>query len=109
MESNPTATWAQKRSSGAFDVTIDFNSNVLIEPNQMIQKQLSADRSPQNYAGYIDRALDALFDAQRKETDPDHRRELVRAFETRSLAAALTVPVSSLQRALALTAKGKGH
>lgn len=109
MESNPTATWAEKRRNGGFDATIDFNSNVLVEPTQMLQKHISADRSPQNYSGYTDRELDALFDAQRKEADPAKRKELVQAFEKRNLEQAWTVPVSFMSRTIPLHAKVKGY
>jgi peptide/nickel transport system substrate-binding protein len=109
LVSNPTAKWAKMRSSSGFDATIDFNSNVLIDPTLMLQKNLSADRSPQNYSGFIDRKLDALFDAQRKESDPAKRKELVQQFERRVLDESWTVPISFMARTIALNSKVKGY
>jgi len=38
METNPTAKFVEMRSNGAFDVTIDWNSNFLPDPTQMLAK-----------------------------------------------------------------------
>lgn len=109
LESSPTPKWVSMRRSGGFDVTIDFNSNFLPDPTLMLQKHLSKDRSPQNYAGYTDRKLDALYDAQKKEADPAKRKELVQAFERRALEMAYMLPISYMNRSIALDARIKGY
>jgi peptide/nickel transport system substrate-binding protein len=109
MVSNPTAKFSQMRSKGGFDATIDWNTAFLTDPTLMINKHLSADRSPQNYAGYTDRELDRLYDAQRKELDPVKRKEYVNTFEKRALDEAWTLPVTYMARVIALNAKVKGY
>lgn len=109
MVSNPTAKFTEMRSKGGFDATIDWNTAFLTDPTLMINKHLSADRSPQNYAGYIDRELDNLYDAQRKELDPVKRKQYVNAFEKRALDEAWTLPVTYMARVIALNSKVKGY
>ena len=81
----------------------------LTDPTLMINKHLSVDRSPQNYAGYTDRELDALYDAQRKELDPVKRKEYVNKFEKRALDEAWTLPVTYMARVIPLSSKVKGY
>ena len=109
LVSNPTAKWAALRKNGGFDATIDFNSNFLPDPTLMLQKLISKDRSPQNYSGYTNRELDALFDAQKKEADPAKRKEMVQKFERRALEAAYTIPLTYMNRSIALDANIKGY
>lgn len=109
MVSNPTAKFTEMRSKGGFDATIDWNTAFLVDPTLMLNKHMSADRSPQNYAGYTDRELDRLFDAQRKELDPVRRKEYVQAFDKRALDEAWTLPVTYMARTIALNAKVKGY
>ena len=109
MVSNPTAKFTEMRSKGGFDATIDWNTAFLTDPTLMINKHLSVDRSPQNYAGYTDRELDALYDAQRKELDPVKRKEYVNKFEKRALDEAWTLPVTYMARVIPLSSKVKGY
>ncbi|MFT5182393.1 MAG: peptide/nickel transport system substrate-binding protein [Alphaproteobacteria bacterium] len=97
------------RKNGGFDATIDFNSNFLPDPTLMLQKLISKDRSPQNYSGYTDRELDKLFDAQSQEADSAKRKILVQQFERRTLEASYTIPLTYMNRSIALDAKIKGY
>jgi peptide/nickel transport system substrate-binding protein len=84
---------AQQRDKPTFDAALDFNCDFMDEPNLQLQKYLSHDRSPINYAQQTDRVLDDLFDKQSGELDKKKRYALLREFEKRALEQAYTVPV----------------
>ncbi|MEJ0071873.1 MAG: ABC transporter substrate-binding protein [Pseudomonadota bacterium] len=56
--------------SGNYDAAIDFSCDFTDEPDLQLAKYISADRSPVNYGGYIDRTLDELYEKQKRATDP---------------------------------------
>jgi len=83
---------AQQRDNPTFDAALDFNCDFMDEPNLQLQKYLSHDRSPINYAQQTDRVLDDLFDKQSGELDRKKRYAIVREFEKRALEQAYTIP-----------------
>ena len=83
---------AQQRDNPTYDAALDFNCDFMDEPNLQLQKYLSHDRSPINYAQQTDRLLDGLFDQQSGELDKKKRYALLREFEKRALDQAYTVP-----------------
>jgi peptide/nickel transport system substrate-binding protein len=83
---------AQQRDNPTFDAALDFNCDFMDEPNLQLQKYLSHDRSPINYAQQTDRVLDGLFDQQSGELDKKKRYALLREFEKRALEQAYTIP-----------------
>jgi peptide/nickel transport system substrate-binding protein len=83
---------AQQRDNPTFDAALDFNCDFMDEPNLQLQKYLSHDRSPINYAQQTDRQLDELFDRQSGELDRKKRYALLREFERRALEQAYTIP-----------------
>jgi peptide/nickel transport system substrate-binding protein len=83
---------AQQRDKPTFDAALDFNCDFMDEPNLQLQKYLSHDRSPINYAQHTDRVLDGLFDKQSGELDKNKRYAILREFEKRALEQAYTIP-----------------
>ncbi len=83
---------AQQRDKPTFDAALDFNCDFMDEPNLQLQKYLSHDRSPINYAQQTDRTLDDLFDKQSGELDKKKRYAILREFEKRALEQAYTIP-----------------
>ena len=55
------------------------------EPDLQLQKFLSSDKSPLNYARYKDSVLDDLYEKQGRATNPTERLKLLRQFEKRVL------------------------
>ena len=83
---------AQQRDNPTYDAALDFNCDFMDEPNLQLIKYISADRSPINYAGYIDRKLDELYDRQSGELDRGKRIAALREFERHVLEQAYIVP-----------------
>jgi len=70
---------------GNFDTGIDFACDFMDEPDLQLQKFLSSDKSPINYARYKDSVLDDLYDKQSRATNAKERLKLLRQFEKRVL------------------------
>ena len=83
---------AQQRDNPTFDAALDFNCDFMDEPNLQLIKYISADRSPINYAGYVDRKLDELYDRQSGELDERKRIGILREFERHALEQAYIIP-----------------
>jgi peptide/nickel transport system substrate-binding protein len=83
---------AQQRDNPTYDAALDFNCDFMDEPNLQLIKYISADRSPINYAGYIDRKLDELYDRQSGELDTAKRVAVLREFERHALEQAYIIP-----------------
>ena len=83
---------AQQRDKPTYEAALDFNCDFMDEPNLQLQKYLSHDRSPINYAQQTDRVLDDLFDKQSGELDKKKRYSILREFEKRALEQAYTIP-----------------
>ena len=95
--------------AGNFDVMVDFQADYMDEPDLHLAKFLSADRNSSNYAKFIDRTLDDLYDKQTRETDPEKRKPLVWEFERRVLGEqAYCVITPWWQRIVPHSAKMKG-
>ncbi|MDA0763471.1 MAG: ABC transporter substrate-binding protein [Proteobacteria bacterium] len=109
MTSNPTSKFVKARRDGGFDASIDWAPSFLPDPTLMHFKYISADRTSSNYSQYIDRELDALFDAQGGETDIAKRKAIVHKFEKRALNNAWVLPVTYTDRVIALNSKVKGY
>ena len=87
-----TAPYLAGMNSGNFDVAIDFSNLFMDDPNLVLSKYLSFDRSPENRSRVIDREIDTLFDKQRRATDTEVRGALLRQIEARALTQAYSVP-----------------
>ena len=70
---------------GNFETGIDFACDFMDEPDLQLQKFLSSDKSPINYARYKDSVLDGLYDKQSLATNAKERLKLLRQFEKRVL------------------------
>ena len=82
----PSGPWRaknRKKPVPDVDVAIDANCQTVVNPSLDISKYISVDRSGNNYAAYIDRTLDKLYDANLVETDPKKQKELLRKFQMR--------------------------
>jgi peptide/nickel transport system substrate-binding protein len=70
---------------GDAQVFMDFQCGYIVEPDLDMYKFLSSSRNPANYGRYEDPILDALYDKQSRATNPEERKQIVRAFEKRLL------------------------
>ncbi|MCH7711149.1 MAG: ABC transporter substrate-binding protein [Proteobacteria bacterium] len=73
------------RKKQAFDVTIYFNCQSVVNPLVDTSTYQSDDIAGNNYAGYQDRQIDKLYDRMNRSSDPKEQRELMRAMEKRAL------------------------
>lgn len=71
--------------AGNYDLVVDFACDFIDDPDVQLLKFLSADVSPVNYGGYIDRQLDALYVRQSRTADKAQRARFVHEFERRAL------------------------
>ena len=83
---------AQQKDNPTYDAALDFNCDFMDEPNLQLIKYLSDDKSEINYAGYVDRKLDELYDKQSGELDHKKRYVLLREFEKHELEQAYIIP-----------------
>ena len=65
-------------TSGNYDVAIDFNNTVSVDPNEVLVKFIPG--SPNNYSGADDKVLVDLFNKQADIADPAERKKVVREF-----------------------------
>ena len=70
---------------GNFDTGIDFACDFMDEPDLQLQKFVSSDKSPINYARYKDSVLDDLYEKQSRATNAKERLKLLRQLEKRVL------------------------
>jgi peptide/nickel transport system substrate-binding protein len=87
-----TAPYLAGLGSDQFDVAIDFSNLFMDDPNLVLSKYLSFDRSPENKSRTIDREIDSLFDRQRRSSDPEMRGAIIRQIEQRALTQSYSVP-----------------
>jgi peptide/nickel transport system substrate-binding protein len=103
------ATYFSARTSGAFQVMLDFTTEFADEPNFQLRRFISYDRVPGfNVSRHTDRRLDEIFDRQERETDPARRKALVRDFEIQLLDMAYTVPLYWFARIIPLASNVRG-
>jgi peptide/nickel transport system substrate-binding protein len=76
-------------TSKNYDVAIDFNNTVSVDPNEVLVKFMPG--SPNNYSGLQDPKLTELFDAQVKATG-EERARIVKEIEARLLEQAYFIP-----------------
>jgi peptide/nickel transport system substrate-binding protein len=93
-------------TSGNFDVALDFNNTVSVDPNEILVKFLPG--SPNNYSGADDKLLTELFEKQAISDNPDERKKLVRQFLGQMLSQLYSVPLFGNNRTTAFTKEVKG-
>jgi peptide/nickel transport system substrate-binding protein len=98
---------AQQRDNPTYDAALDFNCDFMDEPSLQLIKYISADRSPINYAGHIDRKLDELYDRQSGELDRAKRVALLRDFERHALEQSYIIPTIWWHRIIVANRKFK--
>lgn len=108
MESLPTSRYAPLRTSGDFDVIVDFAPEYTDSPALNFNKYISHSKSPENYARYEDEKLDALFERIKYETDTDKRNAAIKEFQGRLLDQAYWVFMSYSTRIVPMDPKVKG-
>jgi peptide/nickel transport system substrate-binding protein len=80
-----TAKYLADLRAGAYDAGMDFACDFIDDPDVQLAKFVSADVSPANYGGYVDRQLDLLYFQQSRTADRAKRLQVVRQFEKRLL------------------------
>ncbi|MFN3351637.1 ABC transporter substrate-binding protein [Pseudorhodoplanes sp.] len=93
-------------TSGNYDVAIDFNNTVSVDPNEVLVKFLPG--SPNNYSGAEDKVLVDLFNKQADMTDPAERKKVVRQFLERLVDESYFIPLFGNNRATAAVKEFKG-
>lgn len=73
------------RKKKDFDVSMDFNCQAVVNPLLDVVKFTSEDKTGNQYAGFIDREADKMFDAMNRAADPAEQRRIMRQFEKRVL------------------------
>jgi peptide/nickel transport system substrate-binding protein len=109
-ENQPLTTDAQKMSysSGSYEVGLDGVCEFMDDPDLQLLRFISGDRSPISVGHFIDRALDDLYERQKRATDPAERYKLLRAFDERLATEAYAVPIIWWHRIIAHWAQMKG-
>jgi len=95
-------------SSGNYEAGLDFNCDYMDDPNILLIKYVSADKSSVNYGRYNDRKLDDLYEKQMRATDLTERARLVREFEKHALEQAYTIPTIWWHRIIVYWKQMKG-
>lgn len=110
VEPEPLPVSQQKASymAGNYTVGLDANCYEADEPNDQLALYISHDRSPINFSRYHDEELDALYDEQKAALTPEEREAAIRAFETRLINEAMTVPLAWWERNVVLSSNVKG-
>ena len=93
-------------TSGNYDVAIDFNNTVSVDPNEVLVKFIPG--SPNNYSGADDKMLVDLFNKQADMTDPAERKMVVRQFLERLMDQNYSIPLFGNNRATATVKEFKG-
>jgi len=73
------------RKKKEFDVSIDFNCQSVVNPLLDVSKYLSDTRASNQYGGYQDPEVDALFDKMNRSADPAEQRKFMREMEKLTL------------------------
>jgi peptide/nickel transport system substrate-binding protein len=82
----PTGPWFDGlRKKKTYQVGIDFNCQSVVNPVVDAAKFISADKTGNNYAGFIDRQIDTWYDEMNREGDPKKQASIMRNFEKRVL------------------------
>ena len=94
------------RVAGDFDALVDWNSPVSLHPIEVLEKY--APGSANNAGGSKDPELAALYQAVKREADPDRQVALTRSFEERLLDQAHVAPLYWASRTVALPSDLRG-
>ena len=78
----PTGPFFDALRNNAFDVTVDFNCQGLVNPLMDVGKFLPHTVYTENYGNYEDQKVIDLYQALLHETDPAKQRAVVREYET---------------------------
>ena len=78
----PTGPFFDALRNNAFDVTVDFNCQGLVNPLMDVGKFLPHSVYTENYGNYEDQKDIDLYQAMMHETDPTKQRALMREYET---------------------------
>ena len=81
----PTGPFFDGLRTNAFDVTVDFNCQGLVNPPMDVGKFLPHSVYSENYGNYDDQKDIDLYQAMLHETDPAKQRVAMRAYETHVL------------------------
>lgn len=108
MDSQPTASYVANRTSGNFEVIIDFAPEFADSAALNWGKFISHSNSPSNFSRYEDPELDALFDTVKFSVDAAERAEAIRDFQTRVIDEAYWVFLSYSTRIVPLDPSVKG-
>ncbi len=93
-------------TSGNYDVALDFNNTVSVDPNETLIKFVPG--SPINYSGVDDKLLTELYEKQALSDDPDERRKIVRQFLERMMDQLYSIPLIGSNRTTAVLKEVKG-
>ena len=93
-------------TTGNYDVAIDFNNTVSVDPNEVLVKFVPG--SPNNYSGAEDKTLVDLFEKQADIIDPAARKVVVRQFLERMMEQNYSIPLFGNNRATAAVKEFKG-
>jgi peptide/nickel transport system substrate-binding protein len=103
-----TAPWQKDRDSGNFDVMVEAMSEHSDDPSVLLVHFLSADRSPINYSGSVDRTVDDLFEQQQRALDPAARQKIVWQLHEHMLDQGVFAPVFWADRIIPLSSRVHG-
>ena len=78
------------------------------DPTNVLVKYISMDRASIATQRMQDRELDAMFDAQAQEVNPQVRKQILRRFEARAMEQAYAVPLLWWQRIVVMNARVQG-
>jgi peptide/nickel transport system substrate-binding protein len=84
--------------AGNFDVAIEFINDFTDDPTAQFSKLLTKKASPTGFSNHEDGKLDAMYEQQRRATDPLQRRKIVQDFDKYAIATAYNVPLLWYQR-----------
>jgi peptide/nickel transport system substrate-binding protein len=93
-------------TSGNYDVALDFNNTVSVDPNETLVKFVPG--NPNNYSGADDRVLVELYDKQANSENPEQRKLLVRQFLDRMIDQLYSIPLIGSNRTTATLKHVKG-
>ncbi len=77
--------YATLRRKKDFDVSMDFNCQSIVNPLLDVSKFQSDTIAGNQYAGFQDATMDAMFDKMNRSGDPAEQRRIMRKFEKRGL------------------------
>jgi peptide/nickel transport system substrate-binding protein len=103
-----TGPWQNARNHGDYDVMVEAMSEHSDDPSVLLVHFLSADRSPINYSGSIDRTVDDLFDQQQRTLDPAARQKIVWQMHEHMLEQSVFAPVFWADRIIPLASNVHG-